>query len=411
MIRKIKVKFVVLSMTALFVLLSVIVAGMNLINYNAVVTDADETLALLSGNRGKFPDFETFEDFSRPEFPKNMNLETPYESRYFSVLLDENHSVIQADTSRIKAIDTETAIDYAASAIARGRSSGFIRAYRFMCHSEGDFLRITFLDCGRKLDSFQTFLAASICMALTGYLLFFVVILFFSERIVRPVTESYEKQKQFITDAGHELKTPLSIIQADVDVLEMDLGENEWLSDIQKQTRRLAELTQSLVYLSRMEEAENGMPMIEFPFSDVVEEAAASYQAPAQTQHKNYHCQVQPMLSLTGNEKAIRQLVGILLDNALKYSPEGGDITVTVKKQGRSLLLSVANTTYAPIPKEALERLFERFYRLDSSRSSQTGGYGIGLSVAKAIVTAHGGKVSAASEGTALEITAVFPLQ
>ena len=251
----------------------------------------------------------------------------------------------------------------------------------------------------------------SIGIALVGYALFFFVILFFSGRIIRPVQESYEKQKRFITDAGHEIKTPLTIIQADADVLEMDVGENEWLADIQKQAKRLSGLTNDLVYLSRMEEAQDTMQMIEFPFSDVVSEAAASFQSLAQTQGKTFLCEVPPMLSFTGNEKAIHQLVSLLLDNALKYSPDNGTVSLTVEKQNKALQLSVFNTTADFIAKEQLSLLFERFYRTDPSRNSQTGGYGIGLSVAKAIVSAHNGKIQAKTEdGYSLKVIVTLPI-
>lgn len=406
MIRKIKVKFIALSMTALLVLLAVIVTGMNIINYNAIIADADDTLELLSQNKGTFPDFS---GDKKSSIPRNMSQETPYETRYFSVLLDPDGDVKQTDTSRIKAIDTDAAIVYANSVLSGNQDSGFLEAYRFIVYKEGKLTRITFLDCGRKIDSFQRFLSSSILMALAGYILFFLVIVFFSNKILQPVTESYEKQKRFITDAGHEIKTPLTIIKANVDVLELEMGENEWLEGIQNQVSRLSTLTNDLVYLSRMEEAEDSMPLIAFPFSDVVLETASAFQALAQTQNKAFACSVQPMLTLVGNEKAIRQLVDILMDNAMKYSPEGGQVSLTVQKQGRQIRLSVFNTACAPVSKENLNRLFDRFYRMDTSRSSQTGGYGIGLSVAKAIVSAHNGKISATSkDGQSLEITVHF---
>lgn len=409
MIRQIKVKFIALSMAALLVLLAVIVTGMNAINYNSVVSDADETLSLLSKNSGRFPDFSD-PDFIDKELPRHMTPETPYESRYFSVLLDGNSNVVQTDTSRIKAIDPNSAIEYAGAVVDSGKEAGFVGKYRFLCYVEENSTRIVFLDCGRKIDAFHDFLIASIGMALAGYAFFFFVILFFSGRIIRPVTESYEKQRRFITDAGHEIKTPLAIIQADVDVLGMDLEENEWLEDIRKQTRRLADLTNDLVYLSRMEESGSALQMIEFPVSDVVAETASSFQALAQTQNKTFRLDIQPMLSLVGDEKSIRQLVNILLDNALKYSPEGGEVSVSLHRQACQLRLTVRNTVREPIPKEQLPHLFERFYRVDSSRSAQTGGYGIGLSVAKAIVSAHSGKISAASPTPdSLEMTVQLP--
>ena len=407
MIRKIKIKFIILSMTALFVLLSLIVTGMNVVNYNAVVKESDDILAVLSKNRGAFPDLD---DGKKEIVPPNMSPETPYESRFFSVLMNGDGDVIQANTSRIKVVDTQMAIEYANQAFQEKKSRGFIGSYRFVRNSEENTIRITFLDCGRKINAFHTFLFASIAMASAGYAAFFVVILFFSGRIIRPIVESYEKQKRFITDAGHEIKTPLTIIHADVDVLEMEFGENEWLDDIQKQTKRLSALTNDLVYLSRIEESDDAMQMIEFPFSDVVSEAAASFQALAQTQEKSFRCDIQPMLSYVGNEKAIRQLVNILMDNALKYSPSRGTVSIQAEKQGRQIQLTVFNTTLTPVPKDQLNLIFERFYRIDSSRSTQTGGYGIGLSVAKAIVSAHKGKIRAVTQdGQSLEITVQFP--
>ena len=405
MFRKIKSKFILLSMCALFVLLSAIIISMNLMNYHSIVKDADELLGIMAENSGTFPDIKKF------PLPPFMSPETPYEARYFSVVLDENQKMLNSDISRINAVDVEKAYGYALE-IAGGRQDrGFIEKYRFIRQEETDSLRITFLDCGVRLYAFEAFLKISVLIGVAGYLVFFAVIVFFSGRIMKPVAESYEKQRRFITDAGHEIKTPLAIIHADVEVLELELGENEWLQDIQKQSGRLAALTNDLVYLSRMEEEEKELLMIEFPFSDVVRETAASFQSVALTQKKILQISIPQMLSLKGNEKAIRQLVNILLDNALKYSPENGMICIDVKEQGKGVQMTVFNTTREPVPKEKLPLLFERFYRLDTSRSTTTGGYGIGLSVAKAIVNAHSGRISATSAGDcSIQINVWLPL-
>ena len=405
MFNRIRIKFIALSMTALFVLLFVIIAGMNVVNYRTIIGEADSTLAMLSENKGTFP------TFAGKELPAFMSPETPYETRYFSVLMDHNKEVIEADISRIISVDAKIAYEYASATMKYDAESGFIENYRYISQTENGLQRITFLDMGRKMHSYQTFLKTSIVIGVLGYIGFFIVIVIFSGRIMRPVTESYEKQRRFITDAGHEIKTPLAIINADVDVLEMDLGENEWLADIQKQTKRLAGLTNDLVYLSRMEEEEKDIQMIEFPFSEVVQETVSSFQSLVKTQNKNLQYTIPPLISFAGNEKAIRQLVNILMDNATKYSPEEGLISVDVQKQGKNLILSVFNTTISPIPKEKLDMIFERFYRLDASRSTMTGGYGIGLSVAKAIVNAHNGKISATVLGDcSLKIVVSLPL-
>ena len=408
MIQEIKIRFIAVAMIALLVLLALIVTGMNICNYNSIIRDADIKLELLSQNKGHFPEF--LPDRPRP-LPSNMTPETPYELRYFSVLMTSDGKLVQTDTSRIKAIDSTSAVQYATKILKTGKEQGFLENYRFIAVTEDNGLRIQFLDCSREVFSFRLFLISSIVMALVGYLIFFFVILFFSNRITKPITESYEKQKRFITDAGHEIKTPLAIIKADVDVLEMEYGENEWLDGIQAQVKRLSDLTSDLVYLSRMEETETRLQMIEFPFSDVVLETAQAFQAVAQAQEKAFQCKVEPMLSLNGNEKSIRQLVSILLDNAMKYSPVDSYISLSTQIQNRCILLSVTNKTVDPIEKHQLSHIFDRFYRMDSSRSSETGGYGIGLSVAKAIVTAHNGKITATlQENNVLQITAQFPI-
>ena len=236
---------------------------MNIINYNTVVNESDAILEILTQNRGVFPEHFTPKKRS---FPNLFTQETPYESRYFSILVSADGQILNADMWRIKAVTVDDATYYADLALQSRHDQDFIENYRFHRSREGNTILLTFLDCGRKLDSYHSFLTSSIVMAVIGYICFFFVILFFSGKLLKPVTECYEKQKQFITDAGHEIKTPLAIIQADVDVLEMEHGSNEWLDGIRSQITRLMSLTSDLIYLSRMEEADTSMPMIEFPF-------------------------------------------------------------------------------------------------------------------------------------------------
>jgi two-component system sensor histidine kinase CiaH len=408
MIKRLKIKFIILSMTSLFALLLIIVTGMNLINYRSVVTDADGVLALLSRNRGIFPDSGKDKG---DRLPPNMSPELQHESRYFSVLLDESGNVVRADTSQIAAVDLASAIEYAKEVLQSNQDRGFIDDYRFLRSAEENTVRVIFLDCGRKMDSFYNFLLASAGMALAGFIIVFFVIAFFAERIIRPIAESYEKQKRFITDAGHEIKTPLTVINANVDVLEMEIGPNQWLEDIHQQSKRLTTLTNELVYLAKMEESEKSLQMIEFPVSEVVEESASAFKTPAKAQNKDFTFSIDPMLSMKGNTQAIRQLVSILMDNALKYSPAGGTIALTLRKQNRSIVLTVWNTTEIPVNGDNLKYVFDRFYRTDLSRNSETGGHGIGLSIAKAIVTSHNGKIHASTQdGHSFQITATFPL-
>lgn len=396
MIKKLQLKLIVLVMSALLIVLTVLILGINIINYHDIVKKAEDSLALFSSTGSML--LAEREESEKPPFPK-ASPKPPDDVPYFSVILNEQTGdLLHANISPVFTPDMSKVTDYASEALTREKSRGFISTYRYCRSVEKDSVHITFIDCRRELESFQEFLFTSIAVSFTSYLVIFAIIVFFSNRLVRPFSENYEKQKRFITDAGHEIKTPLTIINADVDILIMDFGENEWLEDIQKQAKRLTALTNDLIYLARMEETPDAKQMIEFPFSDVVSEAAVSFQALAQTQEKTFACHITPMLSLKGDEKAIRQLVSILLDNALKYSPAKAVISLSLEKQNKIFLLSVTNTIQDSIPKECLPLLFERFYRIDSSRSSQTGGYGIGLSLAKAIVTAHNGKIYAKAE-------------
>lgn len=428
MIKKLKIKMILLSMISLFILLFVVVLGMNVINYHSLTQDADELLLIFSEEKGKHPKsnknpYENNEFLEWREFPKESdkdfdNLDSPLPStvhdknRYFSVTFDQKGNVIHIDANRIENINDENAAEYGEYVLKNGKKSGFVSNFRYLIMSgiTSGHTRIIFLDCEQKLHSAKQFLISGILMSLIGFLMMSLIIVFFAGRIVKPIAESYEKQKRFITDAGHEIKTPLTVIHANADLLEMELPENECLLDIKQQANRLSALTNDLVLLSRMEEKEGSLEKIPFPVSDVVAEAASPFRVLAEAQKKNLRLSVEPMLTLEGSGKGMEKLVSLLMDNALKYSPEGGNITLSLEKQNRSIYLNVVNTTENAFSKDELSHLFDRFYRSDLSRNSETGGYGIGLSIAKAIVLAHEGTIRAFSPQNGLfQITAVFP--
>lgn len=430
MIGKLKKRFIALAMTSLVVLLTVIVAGMNIINYNTVVRNADETLEMLSDNRGRMPSFfddiESDIDEMMKNFrgPRNMSRDQAAETRFFSVLLDSNGNAVFADVARISAVDEEDAAEYAVEALKSDDSKGFIDNYRYGIRCEGLNTRVTFVDCTRMLWSFKRFLLASITMSVAGLAVIFAVICYFAGRIVRPVAESYEKQKRFITDAGHEIKTPLAIIKANIDVMRMDMDDlretaaaddavdslGESLSDIDGQVDRLTSLTNDLVYLSRMEEGGSALTMTEVPLSDIVSDTAESFRALAAERKKELEIKVEPLVTVNGSTGELEKLVSILTENALKYSPEGDTIGVSLRREGRNAVLEVRNRTAEAMSEEDLAHVFERFYRADKSRNSAAGGHGIGLSMAAAIMAAHNGKIAAAGgDGSEFIVTAAMP--
>lgn len=404
MIQKLRRRVALMSLLTVLTLLAVVVAGMNLLNYISIVQDADHLLEILSGNQGRFPTEEL-----PPEKPfPQLSPEARFETRFFTVLMDKQGHVLHSDTQSIAAVDDAQAEKLATRVFRKAAAGGFVRDYRYLKDHTDKGIQIIFLDMGRKLDAFRNFLWVSILISVCAYMIMGMIIWWISPRIIRPIAESYEKQKRFITDAGHELKTPLTVISADADVLEMDIGENEWLEDIKKQTRHLSSLTSDLVYLAKLEEGQNVPVMLEFPVSDVVLEAASSFQAPALAKGKTLTLNIEPMLSCRGVEKNIRQLTAILLDNALKYSPERSEIVFSLTRQGKSLRLSCRNKCENALTQQDAKHLFERFYRADPSRNSGTGGHGLGLAIANAIMTAHGGRLQAAVQEDTLTITAIF---
>lgn len=412
MIKKLRMKLIAASMVSLLIVLFIIEGIIGMLNYNKIVSEADRVLEILGKNEGQLPKMDLYpkkdNDIPRRKGHQSFS-EFPYESRYFSVLMDEEGKVISSDTGKITIVDSDAAIEYAQTIWDKGSKKGFIENYRYyVCESESD-IRIIFLDCGRSLSTFHDFIITGVIVSVIGLVSVLILMVFVSSRIVKPFSENYEKQKRFITDAGHELKTPLTIIDADTEVLEMDFGENEWITDIQTQTKRMVDLTNNLILLSRMEEERKKELMIEFPLSDVVEETVGTFQSLIKTQNKTLNSDIKPFIVMRGDEKAIRQLVTILLDNAVKYSDEEGRIEVSLEKQKNRIRFSVFNTTEI-ISREHLEHLFDRFYRTDSSRNSQTGGYGLGLSIAAATVNAHKGKIVALTEDEkSLLIVVTFP--
>ena len=407
MIKSLRRKFIAIAMSSLFLVLAVIVAVINLTNYQKVMREADDRLDLLAANDGVMP--KSQKPHGKPgHLPEGMSPETPFETRYFTVTLRDDGTVSAVDTGNIAAIATGDAIDYARKAVEQSAADGFMEDYKYRIQSSDSGAMVIFLDCGRELSTFRSFFTVSLLVSLVGLLSVYALVLIFSRMVFRPVAESYEKQKQFITDAGHEIKTPLTIIDANTEVLEMENGENEWTRSIRKQVERLSSLTSDLVCLSRMEEGARALTMADFCLSDAVTETADAFEAAARTMEKTLTVEVEPAVTGYGNEASIRQLVSILLDNALKYSDEHGHIRLTLQRKGRAAILSVYNTA-AQIEKGHQDKLFERFYRADPARSTQTGGHGIGLSIARSIVEAHKGKITAQStDGQSLTITAVL---
>ena len=462
MIKTLKRKFILLAMVSLTVLLALIVAGMNLLSYEDMLSDVDERLEVLEENSERFfshPSGAKWQDlFDDPSgqgdqssrdgsndfiFGKggkggpSMSRDEAEESRFFTVIMSSDCDVEQVNIERIFAVNTSEASEFAKQAVASGKDEGFVEDFRYSVVDDGSSIRVTFLDCSRVLESFRSFRNASIIMSLIGLAAVFAVIVFFAGRIVKPVAESYEKQKRFITDAGHEIKTPLAIIKANLDVIELDPDSTEeCLDEIGNQTDRLASLTNDLVYLSRMEEGGNQLVMAEVDLSGLVKDTINSFIPLAAEKGKLINDSIAENISVKGSQKELEKLLSILMENAVKYAsvaskaltassaeaaadadgteedfePALPQIDVSLRRDGRNAVIEVSNAAANELTNESLSHVFERFYRTDSSRNSQTGGHGIGLSMASAIVAAHDGKISAkTTNGYDFIVTASLP--
>ncbi len=419
MIAKLRKKFILVAMCSMAVVLFVIVGTLNLVSYVNMVNKADAILELLAENNAMFP---VMPDRFGPDIiphgvppvdakMRKMSPETPYETRFFSVKMSAKGMVLSVDTGKIAAVATEDAIVYARKILQSGKKCGFYGSYRYKVVNETDSVMIVFVDRGRELTSVRTLAVTSISMSLLGLLAVFVLVVIFSKRVFRPVAASYEKQKHFITDASHELKTPLTIISANVEVLEMELAEQEentWIKSIKNQVARLSSLVEQMVDLSRMDESNELPDAADFVLADAVQETAELFRPLAEGKGMHLEIVVEGDAIYHGDEKRIRQMVSLLMDNAVKYAQEQGSIKVSLMPKGKRYQLMVWNTV-EEIPQGRLDILFERFYRLDSSRNSRTGGSGIGLSIVKSIVEAHKGKIFAKSEdGKSLQILIVL---
>lgn len=398
MIKNLRKKFIFVAMLSVTLVLVAIMATVNVVNYVNIAKSKDSVVSFLCDNNGEFP--QNVKGDGRggsvpPQKPDgNFSPEMPFETRYFSVRLDKDGNVTYSDVKNIAAITEENAEEYAKNLFSKNATKGFVGNYRYGRVEKGGETLYVFVDSTRDLDTFGSFLSMSVFISVAGLLLVFVLVVIFSKAVFKPVEESYKKQKSFITNAGHDLKTPLTIIGADAEVIELENGASEWTDDIKKQISRLSSLTEKLVFLAKMDERETPLQRSEVNLSEMLAETVASYDALALSKNLKLEINAEKDVLYNGNEETLRQAIALLLDNAVKYAKS--EIKVSVKKLGGGALMEFSNDV-ENIEKGNHDEFFERFYKGDDSRNSSGGGHGIGLSVVRSIVEAHKGKITAES--------------
>ena len=398
MIYRLQKKFILICTVSVLTVIALVFGVILVLNISSMNRNMDILADRVSEGGGRFPGSMAEKPQPDKMPPPNaqdfefITPETPFSTRHFTVFFDKQGEVARTNTESIYSITDEVATEYAENVLNDGDERGWISNYRYKVFWTEMGRGVVFVDGSMSRSSLMQSMTIAGLVLLGCAALVLMLIFLLSKKAVKPIAESYEKQKQFITDANHELKTPLTLILANIDIAEAELGKNEWLDDIRSEGHRMTELVDQLVALSRMDEEGQPLNITEVAFGDLVADTVAEFESLAKERGKAITASVDKEISYLGDEALLHRLVGILMDNAIKYCDQDGDISVTLRR-GRRVMLTVENT-YAAVDELELNRLFDRFYRADKARKF-TGGYGVGLSMAKAIVENHKGEITA----------------
>ena len=405
MLSKMRRRFIASAMAAMGAVTLVLLVAVNLWNYTITTDRLDDTIDALM-TTGQEP-YAGSSSFTLPDIFGSDSPETKYMTRYFAVVYDSDGDALRVFSDYIATVSAQQALYYASDALSTGHMQGYYGDYRYCVKSGAAASAVIFLNASPEQQSMKTLLTVSLMVAAASLLLGFALVAAFSKKAIAPYVRNMELQKQFITDAGHELKTPLTSISTSADVLKMENGDNEWVDNIQKQTVRMSKLVKNLVTLSRLDEGVPLPDMTEFSLSDAAWEAAEPFTMRAKAQGKSFSQSISPGLAMKGDMAAVQQLISILLDNAFKYSDENGEIRLSLYPQHKNNIIEVYNTC-PPDSLGDIDRFFDRFYRADSSRKYD-GGTGIGLAIAKATAQALGGSINAeTADGRSIDFKVIL---
>lgn len=329
-------------------------------------------------------------------------------STFYSVAVSDEGEILATDIAE-KTFYEEAALWQYALEIWEGKKErGIKENLLYLVSDKGGYTLIAFMDNTIMQGSMTTLFRYTLIFGSITIAAFFFVAVYLAKRIVRPLEESYRKQKQFISDAGHELKTPVAVISANAELLSRELGENQWLANIQYENERMGKLVIGLLELARTENAARQTERLDF--SRLVDGEALPFESVAFEKGYELKCDITHDLFVEGNPNQLKQLVSILLDNAICHSTGGKEIFLTLKASRRHVILSVVNEGN-PIPEEQTGQMFERFYRADTVRNGDDRHYGLGLAIAKAIVTAHKGEIEVRCQNGLIEFKVTMPIK
>ena len=328
-------------------------------------------------------------------------------STFYSVAISDSGEILAVDNSDRNVYEDAELEEYAVEITESNKNKGVKGNLIYLASDKGSYTLVAFMDNTVMKESMTTLFRYTLVFGSAAIIALFFVAIFLARRIVQPLEESYQKQKQFISDAGHELKTPVSVVSANAELLAREIGENQWLANIQYENERMGKLVGQLLELAR---TENVAPQTEhLDLSRLVGGEALPFESVAFEKGLELNCNIVNGLFVTGNGTQLKQLVSILLDNAIRHGTGGGEVTLQLKEERNHAKLSVINDG-DEIPPEQQTQLFDRFYRVDAARNGEDKHYGLGLAIAKAIVTAHKGKINVLCYNDKVEFVARIPL-
>ncbi len=328
-------------------------------------------------------------------------------STFYTVAFEEEGTVLAVDNAGKGIYSEEELIRIAKQLVDDNRQSGRTDNLTYAVAQKDGYTLVAFMDNTVSEGGLKTLMHNVLIVGSAALVLLFFISLYLSRQIIRPLEENDRQQKQFISDASHELKTPVAVISANAEMLSRELGDNEWISNIQYENDRMGELVKQLLDLSRVENADT--PMEQVDFSRIVTGEVLAFESLAFDKGKTIQSEIEEEIHLTGRQMQLTQLVSVLLDNAISHST-GKDIEVSLFRQAHKAILRVRNEG-EEIPAGKMEHLFDRFYRLDEARSSEGRHYGLGLSIARTVAEKHGGSIDVSCHDGEVNFTVFLPVR
>lgn len=412
MIKKLKKKFILINMILITIVL--IITFISILGYTnqQIISDYNNIMrqAIEKDGRNEPPKREIG---GMMPMDKNNIPQMPFTT--FFVKLDSTNNIIEVIGDDFIIADDSALNEIVKNSIESSKKSGVIKGedLRFLKQNTPKGLKIVFADRSYEISTLTHLIRTATFVGIGSLLAFFLISLFLANWVLKPIEKSWEQQKQFVADASHELKTPLTVILANAGIIlahkddKVD-NQSKWLEYIQTEAQRMTTLVNNLLFLAKTDDAKNNIIYQDVNFSDTLWSSMLPLESVIYEQEKVLESNIEPDVFIRGDENKLKQLIIILIDNACKYSEKKGKITVELTRKQDKVKLSVHNTGEV-IQKEQIDNIFVRFYRVDKSRAREKGGYGLGLAIAESIVKSHSGKISVeSSEETGTTFTVVF---